>query len=47
MPKEFKLYFEYVKGLTFSEEPNYFFLKKLFRTLFMTLKNTNKTSIDN
>ncbi|EGR27006.1 protein kinase family protein, putative [Ichthyophthirius multifiliis] len=35
LPIEFNQYMVYVKNLGFSEEPNYNYLRKLFRTLFL------------
>lgn len=36
-PEEFQLYFDYVMSLDFEDEPNYGYLKKLFRDLFMRM----------
>ncbi|EGR34642.1 hypothetical protein IMG5_005080 [Ichthyophthirius multifiliis] len=38
MPFEFNKYMIYVKNLSFTEEPNYNFIKNLFRVLFLELK---------
>lgn len=35
IPVEFNKYMSYVKSLGFFDEPNYNYLKKLFRTLFL------------
>ena len=33
-PKEFLIYMRYCKKLRYSEKPDYFYLKQLFRNLF-------------
>lgn len=35
LPNEFKIYMNYCRNLTFTETPDYAFLKDLFRTLFI------------
>lgn len=35
LPDEFRLYFEHVKGLKFEERPDYDYLKRLFKDLFV------------
>ena len=35
IPKEFVTYLSYVRGLGFTETPNYKYLKRLFRKLFV------------
>lgn len=35
LPIEFSKYMSYVRSLSFFDEPNYNYLKKLFRTLFL------------
>ena len=35
MPKEFKDYFEYVRSLRFEDKPDYGYLKRLFKDLFV------------
>ena len=35
IPKEFVTYLNYVRGLGFTEQPNYKYLKRLFRKLFV------------
>ena len=35
IPEEFNEYLNYVKGLGFKEQPNYKYLTKLFRNLFV------------
>jgi casein kinase 1 len=34
LPGEFRRYFEYVRSLEFEEEPDYVWVKRLFRDLF-------------
>lgn len=46
LPKEFLQYFQYVKELTFSQEPSYSYLKKLFRTYLMTNVSGNNMKYD-
>jgi len=33
-PEEFRVYIEYVRNLKFTDSPDYFYLRKLFRDLF-------------
>jgi serine/threonine protein kinase len=40
-PSEFQEYFNYCRGLKFDEEPNYAYLKQLFRDLFHRLGFVN------
>jgi len=37
LPSEFVIYFNYVRGLSFEAEPDYMYLKQLFRTLSRSL----------
>lgn len=41
LPVQFLQYFEYVKGLSYAQEPNYGYLKKLFRTLLLNNMQSN------
>ena len=42
LPLEFQQYFKYVKSLKFEEEPNYSFLKGLFKKVILDKKlNSN------
>jgi serine/threonine protein kinase len=36
-PEEFQLYFDYVLNLEFEEDPNYDYLKRLFKDLFLRM----------
>jgi len=38
-PSEFTMYFNYCKGLRFQEQPDYMYLRQLFRILFRTLNH--------
>ncbi len=38
LPQEFSLYFKYVKNLKFEEEPNYAYLKSLFKKIILERK---------
>ena len=40
-PKEFILYFNYVRKLQFEEKPDYVFLKNLFKKVNIKEKNIN------
>lgn len=46
LPTEVTQYFQYVKDLTFAQEPCYLYLKKLFRTLLMTKLNVNNLKFE-
>ncbi|KAA6392458.1 MAG: putative Casein kinase I [Streblomastix strix] len=35
IPNEFALYLKYVKGLSFDQAPDYFYLRRIFQTLFL------------
>lgn len=43
LPKEFKVYFEYIDSLEFEEKPKYSSLIKLFTDLYNNQEYTNKT----
>ena len=46
LPVQFLQYFESIKELNFSQEPNYNYLRKLFRTLLMTNVTQNNMKFD-
>jgi len=46
LPMQFLQYFEYIKELNFSQEPNYGYLRKLFRTFLMTHITNNNNKFD-
>ena len=35
LPQEFAVYFDYIRSLKFDEKPKYFYLRKIFRDLFV------------
>ncbi len=35
LPQEFAVYFDYIRSLNFDEKPKYFYLRKIFRDLFV------------
>lgn len=35
LPKEFAVYFDYIRSLDFGKEPKYSYLRKIFRDLFV------------
>ena len=35
LPQEFALYFDHIHSLDFDNQPNYFYLRKIFRDLFI------------
>ncbi|EGR34056.1 protein kinase domain protein, partial [Ichthyophthirius multifiliis] len=45
LPQEFSQFFKYVKNLKFEEEPNYAFLKSLFKKIHLE-KKYNSSSVD-
>lgn len=46
-PKEISYFYNYIKSLKFSEQPDYFYLKELFFTVLTSLKKINfKSNID-
>jgi len=46
IPEEFAIYMNYVKGLGFADVPNYKYMKKLFRTLFIQKNYSMNYSYD-
>jgi len=46
LPEEFATYMNYVKGLGFTDNPNYKYMKKLFRTLFIQKNYSMNYSYD-
>jgi serine/threonine protein kinase len=45
LPMQFLQYFEYVKGMSYTQEPNYGYLKKLFRTLLLNNMQMNNNNL--
>jgi hypothetical protein len=46
MPKEFAQYFDYVKKLTFYDKPDYKYLRRLFKTVYLKEKFNNDYRFD-
>ena len=45
-PNEFAVYLNYCQGLKFEEEPDYMYLRQLFRILFRTLNHQYDYTFD-
>ena len=45
-PAEFAMYLNYCRGLRFEEQPDYMYLRQLFRILFRTLNHQYDYTFD-